>query len=118
MSGHMLFKQNGSWRVDNGPGNRVYHRVFLPLNTSTVKLAILSFASFWLFGLASCAQSSEQQAATTPPGIAADSAYQYKKADPAGTGKFYMGREIAQVMGHLGAEWLERPERVQEERTD
>ncbi len=32
-----------------------------------------------------------------------------------GTGKFYMGREIAQVMGHQGAGWLERPTRVQEE---
>jgi ubiquinone/menaquinone biosynthesis C-methylase UbiE len=35
--------------------------------------------------------------------------------DPNGIGKFYMGREIAQVMGHEGAEWLERPEREQEE---
>ena len=29
-----------------------------------------------------------------------------------------MGREIAQVMGWQGAEWLERAEREQEERTD
>jgi ubiquinone/menaquinone biosynthesis C-methylase UbiE len=36
--------------------------------------------------------------------------------DPDGTGKFYMGREIAQVMSHLGAGWLDRPEREQEER--
>lgn len=35
-----------------------------------------------------------------------------------GTGKVYMGREISQVMGHLGAGWLERPEREREERTD
>src|SRR5689334_3278082 len=35
--------------------------------------------------------------------------------DPNGTGKFYMGREIAQVMGYLGAGWLDRPERVKEE---
>lgn len=35
--------------------------------------------------------------------------------DPDGTGTFYMGREIAQVMSHLGASWLERPTRVQEE---
>jgi ubiquinone/menaquinone biosynthesis C-methylase UbiE len=35
--------------------------------------------------------------------------------DPEGTGKFYLGREIAQVMGHEGADWLDRPERVQEE---
>ena len=29
-----------------------------------------------------------------------------------------MGREIAQVMGHLAAGWLDRPERVKEEGTD
>jgi SAM-dependent methyltransferase len=37
--------------------------------------------------------------------------------DPNGIGKFYMGREIAHVMGHPAADWLERPEREQEERT-
>lgn len=37
--------------------------------------------------------------------------------DPNGIGKFYMGREIAHVMGHQAADWLERPEREQEERT-
>jgi ubiquinone/menaquinone biosynthesis C-methylase UbiE len=35
--------------------------------------------------------------------------------DPNGTGKFYLGREIAQVMGHQGAGWLERKEREKEE---
>lgn len=35
-----------------------------------------------------------------------------------GIGKTFFGREISQVMGHLGAGWLERPEREQEERTD
>lgn len=34
---------------------------------------------------------------------------------PGGSGKFYMGREIAQVMGHQGAAWLERPQREKEE---
>jgi ubiquinone/menaquinone biosynthesis C-methylase UbiE len=38
--------------------------------------------------------------------------------DPNGIGKFYLGREIADVMGHQAADWLERPERQQEERTD
>lgn len=38
--------------------------------------------------------------------------------DPNGIGKFYLGREIAHVMGHQGADWLERPEREQEERPD
>lgn len=35
--------------------------------------------------------------------------------DPNGIGKFYMGREIAHVMGHQGADWLERPDREQTE---
>jgi ubiquinone/menaquinone biosynthesis C-methylase UbiE len=38
--------------------------------------------------------------------------------DPNGTGIFYMDREIAQVMGHEGADWLERPEREVEEAPD
>jgi SAM-dependent methyltransferase len=38
--------------------------------------------------------------------------------DPDGIGKYYAGREIAQVMGHEGADWLERPERQQEERPE
>lgn len=43
-------------------------------------------------------------------------AYQYRTLhDPNGTGKFYMGREIAQVMGHEAADWLDRPEREVEE---
>ena len=35
-----------------------------------------------------------------------------------GIGKFYMGREIAHVMGHQAADWLERPERNAEEGTE
>ena len=38
--------------------------------------------------------------------------------DPDGIGKFYMGREIAQVMGHEGAAWLERRERLETETPD
>ena len=38
--------------------------------------------------------------------------------DPNGIGVFYQGREIAHVMGHQAAGWLERPERQEEERTD
>jgi ubiquinone/menaquinone biosynthesis C-methylase UbiE len=36
--------------------------------------------------------------------------------DPDGIGKVYMQREIAQVMGHQGASWLERSTRILEER--
>jgi ubiquinone/menaquinone biosynthesis C-methylase UbiE len=35
--------------------------------------------------------------------------------DPDGIGKFYMGREIAHVMGHEGAAWLERADREETE---
>jgi ubiquinone/menaquinone biosynthesis C-methylase UbiE len=51
--------------------------------------------------------------------FAQTSSYTYRADhDPDGIGKFYAGREIAQVMGHEGADWLERPERQQEERPD
>jgi protein-L-isoaspartate O-methyltransferase len=36
--------------------------------------------------------------------------------DPDGINKFYMGRQIAAVMGYQAAGWLERPEREKEER--
>jgi ubiquinone/menaquinone biosynthesis C-methylase UbiE len=45
--------------------------------------------------------------------------YEFRKEhSPDGVGKFYMGREIAHVMGHQAADWLERPERDQEEHTE
>jgi|TARA_R110000868_G_scaffold281656_3_gene541946 protein-L-isoaspartate O-methyltransferase len=55
------------------------------------------------------------------PGIGQDTApnpnYTYKKGDPSGIGKWYMGREIAHVMGYQGMQWLDRPEREKEENT-
>ena len=41
--------------------------------------------------------------------------YEQRTPSRDGIGKFYMGREISHVMGHQGAEWLERPEREREE---
>ena len=38
--------------------------------------------------------------------------------DPDGIDKYYMGRQIAHVMGHQAADWLERPTREQEEHTE
>ncbi len=59
-----------------------------------------------------CADEAElNTAANQPP-------YEFGQASRDGIGKFYMGREISHVMGHLGAGWLERPTRVREERTD
>ena len=61
-----------------------------------------------------------QAATTKTPGVRVDSEnprYTYRtRHSRDGIGKFYMGREIAHVMGHLGAGWLERPSREVEER--
>lgn len=43
--------------------------------------------------------------------------YEFKQGDPNGIGKWYMGRQIAHVMSHLGIDWLEREEREKEENT-
>lgn len=43
--------------------------------------------------------------------------YTYKNPDRDGTGKVYMGREIAQVMSFQGKAWLERDSRPEEENT-
>jgi precorrin-6B methylase 2 len=53
-------------------------------------------------------------AAARPP----EARYETRKASRDGIGKFYFGREIAHVMGHEGADWLERPQREAEERPD
>ncbi|MFV8282763.1 class I SAM-dependent methyltransferase [Christiangramia marina] len=43
--------------------------------------------------------------------------YTFKDGDPNGIGKWYMGREIAHVMGYQGINWLERSDREKEENT-
>ena len=69
---------------------------------------VSSFCIFWLFSLTLCLGQTN-----------APSRYETRtEHDPNGLGKFYMGREIAQVMGHQAADWLERPEREKEERPD
>lgn len=59
-------------------------------------------------------------APSAPPASAAPPAARYEAGPRTrdGIGKYYFGREISQVMGHLGAGWLERAEREEEERTD
>jgi len=43
--------------------------------------------------------------------------YKTRAGDPNGINKWYMGRQIAQVMSHYGIDWLERKEREMEENT-
>jgi precorrin-6B methylase 2 len=57
--------------------------------------------------------------ALSQEGVGQTNRYEVRQThDPDGIGKFYMGREIAQVMGHEAAGWLERPERIAEEQPD
>jgi ubiquinone/menaquinone biosynthesis C-methylase UbiE len=51
----------------------------------------------------------------SPAPVAAVDPYQYGPASIDGIGKFYLGREISQVMGHPALGWLEREEREHEE---
>ena len=72
--------------------------------------------------LFACAEARAPQAASNTAATAARersaSIYRFGRATRDGIGKYYQGREIAQVMGHLGAAWLERRSRRREERTD
>ncbi len=59
-----------------------------------------------------CAPAADSPAAAT-------NRYEFRaQHDRDGIGKFYLGREIAHVMGHQAADWLERPERDEEEHTE
>jgi len=79
---------------------------FKQLTSRRSFLLALFFASLVL-----CAAFKSQ--AKEPPGY-----IHQEKHDPDGIGKFYLDREIAQVMGHQAADWLERPERESEEKPD
>ncbi len=66
--------------------------------------------------LSACGQQQTRQATQQP---SEPDYYRYQQPTSRdGTGKIYMGRDIAQVMGHRGAAWLERSERKADERTD
>lgn len=76
-----------------------------------MRISIPSFASVILLCFSLPLGAAE---AARPP----EAAYETGRRTRDGIGKYYFGREIAQVMGHQGAGWLERPEREEEERTD
>jgi protein-L-isoaspartate O-methyltransferase len=69
-------------------------------------------------GLVLWGQTASQTASVVPssPSHAPISdSYTYRRPNPDGIGKVYMGREIAEVMGHQGSAWLERKSRSTEE---
>lgn len=47
-----------------------------------------------------------------------DDPYSYRRPSRGGTGKVYMGREIAQFLSYHGIPWLEREDRLESERPD
>lgn len=65
-----------------------------------------------------CFANCNSQQKVTAPAPVADTAYTFSKGSVDGIGKFYMGREIAHVMGASGSDWLERDDRNQEENTN
>src|SRR5690348_2456175 len=68
--------------------------------------------TFWIIASPGFAHAGQP---TAPP-TGFSSPYSYSKDhDRDGIGKLFMGREIAQVMGHEASDWLERPEREAEE---
>ena len=74
---------------------------------------ILGLLGLLIAGLCGATLAPAEDATPTPtPG----ERYEFRELhDPNGIGKFYLGREIAHVMGHQGISWLERPEREEEE---
>jgi ubiquinone/menaquinone biosynthesis C-methylase UbiE len=79
--------------------------------------ALVLFLTGFVYSIGLCADDSKNPASATPAtSPATQPHYTYlKRSAPDGIGKVYLGREIAQVMGHTGADWLDRPEREQEE---
>lgn len=62
-----------------------------------------------IHGLGGVAAESANPTPATVPG------YEFRPGSIDGTGKWFMGREIAHYMSHQGAMWLEREEREEEE---
>ncbi|WOJ96954.1 class I SAM-dependent methyltransferase [Congregibacter brevis] len=77
-------------------------------------MKLINRLSFLALAFAAASACSADQ----PTEVVENGFYEYKSATRDGIGKFYMDREISYVMGHMGAGWLERPERERQERTD
>jgi len=91
-------------KAESLPGARKLRSVLLPACMAVAAAA------------ASAASPPPPAVPDAPPTAAPE--YKLLRASPDGTGRFYHGREIAQVMGFDGAPWLDRPTREREERPD
>jgi len=79
------------------------------INSIPTNLSMLMLF-FFCFSFHSCKGQQEEKTTADDSDL-----YTYKPGNPNGIGKWYMGREIAHVMGHQGMAWLNRPSREEEE---
>lgn len=85
--------------------------MFAPSSSPLLRVSCHLCCALWF--VAGFARLPAEELTASPPGYETRTEH-----DHHGIGKFYMGREIAHVMGHQAADWLERPQREDEERTD
>jgi ubiquinone/menaquinone biosynthesis C-methylase UbiE len=83
-----------------------------------ITLAVTSAVASAVASLAATAAPAAQVSGSSPDAATRPARYERTAPSTDGIGKRYMGRDIARIMGWQGAEWLERAEREQEERTD
>jgi SAM-dependent methyltransferase len=82
-------------------------------HTFWIALSVLLTAGAADFCSTAAAEPAQVRSLATQPVL--KPTYSSTRPSADGIGKVYFGREIAQVMGHQGIDWLERPEREQEE---
>ena len=110
---------DGVWRTDKTPSRPArVNRKHLGIPVAAILLNLS-------LSMAACSDTvapdqANQQPASEQAALAGRGSADYTTGPSSygGTGRFYMGREIANVMGYQGADWLERPEREVTERTD
>lgn len=90
-----------------------------------MRLLLRSIAVLCLLAPLACHAQRAEHAKSPAPSAAEAAAqslaargYADGPASADGTGRFFFGREIARVMSHHGAAWLERPDRDRTERPD
>ena len=92
----------------------------LPIVVAVLALALVIAAAFLSDSFRNVLRNRTTLAPPTPakapaPELDPATLYSHGEAPRDGTGQFYLGREIAQVMGHQAINWLERSNREDEE---
>ncbi len=90
--------------------------IFMLLKSVLNKNALFLMKCFPLIIIASCLFINCNTAQNKPAIAAQEKIYTYANKTPDGIGKHYQGREIAQMMGPGGIDWLNRNEREEEEK--